>query len=272
MRDCRVSAELIFCVAFLCLIPFAATAAEPLFPQPLHLVRTVDDPIASRSMTIEEYYAGNRVVAVSGDLIAIADYAAVTLTRIDRAAGTFSVVRFADLAAARAELAPERRSAAASESSTSAPAARGTATHLGRTVELHRVDLADDSGTIEVSVDRSLALSPRALEVIAGSAWPAAPNPQARAILSATGPPAELRGISSQSIPAHGLPVRVRTTFRMGSDVLTVENRVESIDSRTAPPDLIAVPAGATEVAHPEVEAARRLRELDQIAPSSERR
>ncbi|MFN2442051.1 MAG: hypothetical protein ABR517_05160 [Thermoanaerobaculia bacterium] len=272
MRDCRVSAELLFCFAILFAIPFAATAAEPLFPQPLHIVRAVDDPVAGRSMTVEEYYAGNRVVAVSGELVAIADYAAETLTRIDRAGGTFSVVRFADLAAARAQLAPERRSAAVSESSTSAPAARGTATHLGRTVELHRVDLAGDSGTVEVSVDRSIALSSRALEVIAGSAWPAEPTPQARAILSAAGPSSALRGIASQSARAHGLPVRVRTTFRMGNDSLTVENRVESIDSRTAPPALIAVPSGATEVAHPEVEAARRLRELDQIAPSSERR
>jgi hypothetical protein len=270
LRDCRVSAELIFCFAILIAIPFAASAAEPLFPQPLHIVRVVDDPVAGRSMTVEEYYAGNRVVAVSGELVAIADYAAETLTRIDRAAGTFSIVRFADLAAARGELVPERRLAMSSGSST--PLSHGTATHLGRSVELHRADLGDDSGSVEIAVDRSFILSPKGLEVVSGSAWPSAPTPQGRAILSATAPSSELRGIASQSVRAHGLPVRVRTTFRMGSDSFTVENRVESIDSATVAAELIAIPPGASEVPHPDVEAARRLRELDMIAPTSERR
>ena len=268
VRDCRVSAELIFCFAILVAIPFAATADEPLFPQRLHIVRVVDDPVAGRSMTVEEYYAGNRVVAISGELVAIADYAAETLTRIDRAAGTFSVARFADLAVARGELVPERRLAMASESST--PLARGTATHVGRSAELYRVELGDGSVSVEIAVDRSFVLSTKALEVVAGSAWPAVPTPQGRAILSATAPSSELRGIASQSVRAHGLPVLVRTTFRMGSDSLTVENRVESIDSSTIPPELIAIPPGASEVPHPDVEAARRLRELETVAPMSD--
>jgi hypothetical protein len=270
LKNCRVSAELTFCFAILIAIPFAATAAEPLFPQPLHIVRVIDDPIAGRSMTVEEYYAGNRVVAVSDERVAIADYAAETLTRIDRATGTFSIVRFADLAAARGELVPERRLAMSSESSTPLPP--GTATHLGRSVELHKADLGDAAGSVEIAVDRSFILSTKALEVVTGSAWPAVPTPQGQAILSATAPSSELRGIASQSFRAHGLPVLVRTTFRIGSDSLTVENRVESTSSATVPPELIAIPPGASEVPHPGVEAARRLRELETIAPKSERR
>jgi len=269
LKDCRVFAELLFFFAIVMAIP-SATMAEPLFPQPLHIVRVVDDPVAGRSMTVEEYYAGNRVVAISGELVAIADYAAETLTRIDRAAGTFSVARFADLAAARGELVPERSLATASESST--PLARVTATHLGRSVELYRAELGDGSGSVEIAVDRSVVLSTKALEVVGGSAWPAMPTAQGRAVLSATAPPSELRGISSQSDRAHGLPVLVRTTFRMGGDSLTVENRVESIDSSTVPPELIAIPLGASEVPHPDVEAARRLRDLEIVAPTSDSR
>lgn len=270
VRDWRVFAGLLFCFAILVAIPFVATADEPLFPQPLHIVRVVDDPVAGRSMTLEEYYAGNRVVAISGELVAIADYAAETLTRVDRAGGTFSVVRFADLAAARGELVPERRLAMTSESSPSH--FRGAATHLGRSVELHRADLGDAAGSVEIAVDRSFTLSARALEIVTGSAWPTPPTQQGRAVLSATAPSSELRGISSQSVRGHGLPVLVRTTLRMGSDTLTVENRVESIDSATVPPEMTAIPPGASEVPHPDVEAARRLRELDTIAPTAERR
>lgn len=256
-------------VLALILLPLPAVA-EPLFPRPLHLVRVLEDPLAGTAVTIDEYYEGNRVVAVSGSLVAIADYAGETLTRIDRAKARYSVTRFADLAAAREALIP---SGGAIDTRVSDMATtRSLGTHLDRTVELHVAHLPEAAGSIEVAVDRSFALSARAVEVITGSAWPGVPTPHGRIALLATAPSAEIRGIRAESTPVHGLPVRTRVTLRVGSESLTIDDRITAVDEMRISAETIAIPVGAAEVLHPDLEAAREMRELDATATLSDRR
>src|SRR5258706_102436 len=86
-------------VVFLSAVP--AVAATALFPQPLHLVKRIDDPFAKKAITVDEYCYGNRIVTVSGDRVKIVDYDEQQVTEIDHGDGTYSVTRFDDIARAR---------------------------------------------------------------------------------------------------------------------------------------------------------------------------
>jgi hypothetical protein len=74
----------------------ALLAAAVLFPEALHVVRKIDDPIAQKVTTLHEYYSGNRVITTSedGTRVAIADYERSEITVVDRVAGTYSVAPF----------------------------------------------------------------------------------------------------------------------------------------------------------------------------------
>lgn len=73
-------------VLALSLLGSSAYAQSVLFPAPLHLTRTIHDPLTDITQTIEEYYLGNRVVSVSNDRVTIADYEKSELISIDRKA------------------------------------------------------------------------------------------------------------------------------------------------------------------------------------------
>ncbi|HYC62645.1 MAG TPA: hypothetical protein VEK79_24050 [Thermoanaerobaculia bacterium] len=120
----------------LLLSAFGAGAAELLFRQPRHFTRRIDDPISGTARLIEEYCAGNQVVTISGDSVAIADYAKQELIEIDRAAGTYSITSFDAIA-------------------------RANAHHT-----------SNDDVSVTVRVDPAIALSRSAVEVLIGAAYP----------------------------------------------------------------------------------------------------
>src|SRR5438874_8531547 len=76
-------------------------AVAVLFPKPIHFVRKVDDSISGKSVTFDQYCAGNRIVTVRGARVTIADYEKQELTEVDREAGTYSVTRFDEIAKAK---------------------------------------------------------------------------------------------------------------------------------------------------------------------------
>src|SRR5437667_6803753 len=84
------------------LLALPALAAGPLFPRPLQLTRVVDNPSGGEPTIIEEYYSGFRVVSVVGQRTVIADYEKQEILEIDRAASTYSVTSFEQLAQATA--------------------------------------------------------------------------------------------------------------------------------------------------------------------------
>lgn len=69
----------------------AILAAALLFPEPLHLVRRIDDPIAQTVFTVDEYRHGNRIITARGNRVVIADFARREVTVVDRAASTYSI-------------------------------------------------------------------------------------------------------------------------------------------------------------------------------------
>src|SRR5688500_2496689 len=91
---CRV-ALLALCVSAWCV---GAAPARVLFPTNLHLTRQVQDPLSGKTVTIDEYCSGNRVVSVSGDKTVIADYDKQQLIEINRKEGTYSISRFDEVA------------------------------------------------------------------------------------------------------------------------------------------------------------------------------
>lgn len=113
-------------------IAVAAWAGGPLFPKPLHIVRVIDDGLATKTITVHEYCAGNRIATVNGDRVAIVDYEALRVVEIDRKAGTYSITPFEDL--------PPRAS--------------------------------EPSGKLEVEVDRRVELSRDAIEALSGGVLP----------------------------------------------------------------------------------------------------
>ena len=87
-------------VAVLSFLFASAMSGAPLFPSPLHISRQVHDSISEKTVLLEEYGVGNRLIAVRGGQTSIADYEKGELIEIDRDAGTYSITRFDALARA----------------------------------------------------------------------------------------------------------------------------------------------------------------------------
>lgn len=263
----------------------AVYAAEVLFPQPLHLTRRIEDPVSQTTSTIHEYCAGNRVVTVNGDRVAIADYAKQELTEIDRGAGTYSVTSFADLA--KATPSPVRRSLTAAANATSvAPAAPRwknaplgmKSSGAGRSMESYELTMDRPSGEkvkLEVGVDRGVRLSRAAVEVLIGASFPNPRSDEHDAILEAAGAaPAKsvnrLVTTNAANSTDYGLPVEQVTSFEVENERLTVRNAIVDVRSEMAPDELLTIPPGATRVESHAVRLARELRELDQLPSQSQ--
>ena len=214
----------------------SAQVAEVLFPRPLHLVRKIDDPLAGAAITVDQYCAGNRIVTVRGQRVAIADYGKQELTEIDRAAGTYSVTSFDALAKI-------------------APAARKTA----------RVE-------VEVTVSERIALSRDALDVLIGAAYPNPRRAEHDAIVSAITAKGGLRarssGSSAKAVSEYALPTEQVATFDAGGgETVTVREAVVHIGGDAVPAEVLLIPPGATRVESPRLRAARELRALDELPP-----
>jgi len=65
------------------LMSSAVTAhAATLFPQPLHLVREITDPISRATIKVDEYCLGNRIVSANRVRSVIVDYDKQTVTEM----------------------------------------------------------------------------------------------------------------------------------------------------------------------------------------------
>ena len=219
---------------FLFFLPSAAGAAGPLFERPLHVTRSIDEPLTGTTATLQEYYFGSRAVTVRGERTVIVDYDKREITEIDRANGTYSVTRFEQVAAARGERVAVAKKTA--EGAKPAIVRAGSDRRAGRDVE---VFAADDSATAlhaEIAVDHSVELSKDAFDVIVGAAYP-----------NDGGPSADLaRGAAKRAAPnTYGLPIEQTLRWTSAGESLTITNRIVSVDAQTAPPELIAIPPGA---------------------------
>jgi hypothetical protein len=231
-------------------------AAEVLFPQPLHLVRRIDDPVSHATVTLHEYAAGNQLVTVNGARVAIADYDKQQVTEIDRAAGTYSITRFDEIATSRATT--SNRALAMS----AAPKAKWTTKALGAKSSAYGRSLqsfelqADDAKKIEVGVDRNVSLSRAALEVLIGAAFPNPHSDAHDAVLEAA---AQTKAAQEQRF---SLPMEQSVTWDAAGEQITMRSSIVDVTNDLPPADLLTIPPGAQRV---ESHTPRLLHELESL-------
>jgi hypothetical protein len=260
-----------------------AAPAHVLFPKNLHLTRQVHDPLTESTVTIDEYCYGNRVVSVSGDKTVIADYDRQEITEIDRRAGTYSISRFDEVASLAAP--GESGSAAQSRAIgsegvkrdrwTATP--RGSRGAAGRTVEQFEFSEEGASGRkVEVAIDRSVALSQEAVEVLIGAAYPNPRRDEHEPLLRAAGVREATRVIGtnaaepSSSDATYGLPVTQSFTYSDSGSELTFRTTVTRIGSEAPPAEMLIIPPASKQVESKTAAVRRQLRELDHpLQPST---
>jgi len=227
------------------LIALAASAsADALFPIPIHLTRQVHDSIGGKTVTVEQYCYGDRVVSVNGARTTVADYGKGELTEIDRQENTYSVTRFEDVAKALRGGAP---AAAADSAKAAKPEWKFASSGL-------EADL--DEGTTKrhtrVAVDRKVSLSKDALDVLIGAAYPNNRKAEDEVVLKAAKGPG-----------AYALPVEQQTTFIIGDTKAEVRDVVLRVGDEIAGPDLITIPPDAKLVESPLLRLMRAMEELE---------
>ncbi|HEU4887384.1 MAG TPA: hypothetical protein VFV49_05815 [Thermoanaerobaculia bacterium] len=287
-------------VATIAISAFAVSAfgasSTVLFPKPLHLVRTIEDPLARGTSTVHEYCVGNQVITVNGSRVAVADYDKQQLTEIDREAGTYSVTPFEELAKANANIrggggVATSKASKAPKSDSAAGAVKPEtwkATQLGvrgaaggRSVDAWQLVRGDarDKTTIEIGVDRRIALSRDAVEVLVGASYPNTRREEHDALLRAASGPAgttqrqPMANSVGNSAPSaqYGLPVEQILTFESAGERVEVRNTVREVNEELPPANLLIIPPGSQLVESRTVRMARELRELDELPGQSPR-
>lgn len=252
-------------VAFLTLGTAVASAAAPLFPRPLHLVRRIDDPLAKSAPVVDEYCAGNRIVSVRGAKVVITDYDAQQVTEIDHAAHTYSITRFDELANARPKSpAPQLRSQSVSPS-LSWKSATGAAKRSAAGKALETYVMTRGAEELSVGVDRDVQLSRDAIEALIGAAYPNARSHEHEALLQAAASRDARMATNAANAPAdavYGLPAEQVLTIDDAGTRVTIRNTIVRIGAETVPPDALELDPGATRV---ESRRLRLQRELDQL-------
>lgn len=248
-------------------VPLVASDA-PLFPVPLHFVRRVEDPIANSTTEVDEYCAGNKIITVRGARTAIVDYERQEMLEIDRAASTYSVASFEDIAQARSIAGPpdgnrKTESAAARESWKTTPlgvrSSRG-----GRSAD--SFELTANNVRVEVAVDRQVTLSRSALDALTGASYPNKPTDQQQAVARVCARTNEPRAAEAGT-EMYGLPLDQSMTIDVDAKThLTIRNSIVKITNELPPPELLAIPAGAALVESQPARMVKQLRELEQAA------
>lgn len=258
-------------------------AAEVLFPQPLHITRRIDDPVSKTSTTVHEYCAGNQIVSVNGDRVTIVDYAKQEMTEIDRAAGTFSIARFDEIAKAiPATPAPANKKGIASNAEP--PSRNWRARSLGAKTSpagrsMEAFELAPevegmDKVRIEVGVDNRVRLSRNAVEALIGASFPNPKRDEHEAILRASsGGRAEKRQLTANANaapaanaaaePDYALPVEQTLRVEFDGSTITLRNSILDVRNELPPDTVRQIPPGARQVESRAVRLVREARELD---------
>lgn len=246
----------------------AALAADVLFPQPLHITRRIEDPLSHSATTVHEYCAGNQIVTLSGDHVTISDEGRQQLTEIDRAAGTYSVTSFAELASAyAATAAPLARRKVSTDA---APRERFTVARNNEAFDVTFDATPGAPAKMEVAFDRNVRLSKAALEVLIGAAFPHRHSDAHDALLSVAQRRGEendrrIASNSAASGDAYALPIAQSVTFDVDGESVTIRSTVLDVRSELVPQDALTIPPGARLVESHAVRLARELREVDQL-------
>jgi hypothetical protein len=244
-----------------------AFAAEILVPRPLHLTRKIDDPVSRTSSTVDEYYMGNRAVTVSGNRVVIVDYERQEITEIDRAAATYSISRFDEVARARVALAPKSKSAASTAKLASRPVgARLSA--AGRNADAFEIRNDVSHESTQIAIDRTITLTRASLDVLLGAAYPGTPAASHDAIMSAAANPTERPRIQTNGAAAadettYGLPADQTTTYEFEGSKIVVTTKLTHAGNEMVAPELLMIPPGARRVESRTIALPRILDELD---------
>lgn len=244
--------------ALACLVAFAANAAEPLFPTPLHITRQVHDPISDTTVVLDEYGYGNRLVSVRGAKTSIADYERGELTEIDRDEATYSITRFEAIAKAISAMGGGGEAAESVKSEDrhdARPTLRSAGmkpTKLGRNAEFFEADLtaAPMKQKVTIAVDATTLVSKEALEVLLGAAYPSPRRPEHDLVLSAAAPRDRRGGgvgtmSQQQSAPSYALPIEQSMTIELEGQKLEMRTSVVRVGAEMPAADLVSIPAGA---------------------------
>jgi hypothetical protein len=267
----------------LCVSAWCAQAAPAriLFPKNLHLTRQIQDTLSKKTVTIEEYCSGNRVVSVSGDKTVIADYDQQQITEIDRRAGTYSISRFDEVATVSTEPVSEQAlgaSAAATKRDRWKATPRGLrSSAVGRSVEQFEfAEEGKEGRKVEVGIDRSVELTHDAVEVLIGAAYPNPRREEHEPLLRAAGvrEPSRIASMSADATSndqAYGLPVTQAFTYTDSGTEVTFRTTVTRVGSEVPPAELLIIPPAAQRVESTAAAVRRQLRELDQPSSSTQR-
>ncbi len=251
------------------LVSVSALPADALFPKPLHLTRRIDDPISRKTSIVDEYCMGNRVVTVGRDRVIIIDYDRQEITDIDRAAATYSITRFDEVAKARAALAPKETNANARASAGSAATALGSRrSSAGRPVDTYEIRDDASGQAVQIGIDRTVVLSRASLDVLLGAAYPGRPAAHHDAVVNAASAPgmrlrAQSASAGSVVEPSYGLPAEQSATYDFEGRKITVTSAVTRVGDEVISPDLLLIPPGAKRVESRATALPRLVDELD---------
>ena len=240
-----------------------AAAAPALFPKPLHLVRRVEDPFAKKPIVAEQYCAGDRVVTIAGDRVTIVDYAQQQVTEIDRKSSTYSITGFDEIARFNAQPASAAKSATTPKVT---PLGMKTSAS-GRSADSFEIE----NGRVKVvaGIDRSVALSRDAVEVLIGSAYPGVKRPEHDALLGVAIAPRTGGRIAANSAAApaeYGLPIE-QTVSVHNEDGTTATTRISILrfDSDPPPAAALAIPPEAKRIESRVSRFAQEMHDADTI-------
>jgi hypothetical protein len=239
-----------------------AAAAEPvLFPTPLHIVRRVEDPITRRSSVVGEYCSGNRITSLAGTNVTTIDFARGEVVDVDRAATTYSVTTFKEIANA------SRHSVANIQASPwKVVTLASRTTDGGRLAEVYEATKTTTVAkvTVEISIDRHFPISHAAVEALIGSSYPNRRSDIHDAILEAAAPKRSQRAAAmSSQTESYGLPVDETVTFEAGGEKSVSRTTVLLVDSAPVPPAALVIPPGASRVESRLTRFAKELERLD---------
>ena len=243
-------------------------AAQPLFPKPMHLVREINDSLAGRTARVDEYYGGDRAIAVRGDKTVIADYGKQELLEIDRSQGTWSLTTFADIGSARQGSIKMITKATATEGPR--VVGKGSDHRLGRSVELLQADDPRAGLHADIAIDSSVTLTKDAFDVVAGGAFPSSGGPASDLVrLAAAHHSRESANTTSPATETkYGLPIEQQLRWKTGGGEVVVANRVTMIDDAVPPAELLVIPPGAKRVTSHILQAKRVAAESESLVPS----
>ena len=243
------------------------SGASSIFPSPIHITREVQDPISGKTVVLNEYGYGNRLVSVRGDVTAIADYEKGELTEVDRSAGTYSVTRFDTIARVASLQGPQSGDIGLAQSDVrrELKALAAKPTRSGRPADFFRAE--GEAINLEIAIDRSIRVSKEALEILLGAAYPGTRTQQHDLVIAAAGNGSgggrTIAANAAQQQADYALPIEQTFEIDAGNERVAFRSSVLRVASEPPPADVLAIPAGARLVVSKTAAVLRELEQLD---------